>query len=83
MITDTAFQRQRKSKIGDKIKLYDRDFTIVGTYEPAAGARIKLPLSEMQAQLGGEGKASAFLVKITQGADTEQVAQNLQTKISR
>lgn len=80
VITDTAYQKKKKSKIGDKIKLYDRDFTIVGTYEPAAGARVKLPLSEMQAQLGGEGKASAFLVKVGQGVDSEQVAQNLQTK---
>ncbi|MDQ3322602.1 MAG: ABC transporter permease [Acidobacteriota bacterium] len=80
VITDTAFQNQKKSKIGDIIKLYDRDFTIVGTYEPAAGARIKLPLGEMQAQLGGEGKASAFLVKVGQAADSEQVARNLQAK---
>jgi putative ABC transport system permease protein len=80
VITDTAFQNQKKSKIGDTIKLYDRDFTIVGTYEPAAGARIKLPLGEMQSQLGGEGKASAFLVKVKTVADAEQVAQNLQTK---
>ncbi len=80
VITDTAFQKQKKSKIGDTIKLYDRDFTIVGTYEPAAGARIKLPLGEMQQQLGGEGKASAFLVKVGQGVDVEQVAQNLQAK---
>lgn len=80
VITDTAFQKQKNSKIGDKIPLYDREFTIVGTYEPAAGARIKLPLSEMQAQLGGEGKASAFLVKVKQGAESESVAQNLKEK---
>jgi len=80
VITDTAYQKKKKSKIGDKIKLYDRDFTIVGTYEPAAGARVKLPLNEMQAQLGGEGKVSAFLVKIKPDADAETVAQNLKTK---
>ncbi|HEY0427054.1 MAG TPA: ABC transporter permease [Pyrinomonadaceae bacterium] len=79
VIIDTGWQKQKKFKIGDKLKLYDRDFTIVGTYEPAAGARIKIPLSVMQTQLGGEGKTTTFLVKIKEGATAEQVAQNLQT----
>lgn len=77
-IIDTGWQRQKKFKIGDKISLYDRDFTIVGTYEPAAGARLKIPLGVMQKQLGGEGKASAFLVKVKPGFAPEQVAEKLQ-----
>ncbi len=79
-IIDTGFQKQRKYKIGDTIKLYERDFRIVGAYEPAAGARVKIPLSEMQTQLAGEGKASAFLVKIKEGVALEQVAENLQSR---
>ena len=79
-IIDTGWQKQKKIKIGDKLKMYDRDFTIVGTYEPAAGARIKIPLATMQTQLGGDGKATAFLVKIKEGTTPEQVAQNLQTQ---
>ena len=79
-IIDTGWQKQKKFKIGDKLKIYERDFTIVGTYEPAAGARIKIPLETMQTQLGGEGKATAFLVKIKEGFSPEQVAQNIQNK---
>lgn len=79
-IIDTGFQKQKKYRIGDRIKLWERDFTIVGSYEPAAGARVKIPLSVMQNQLGGEGKASAFLVKIKQGFTPEQVAEKLQQK---
>lgn len=79
-IIDTGFQTQKKYKIGDRIKLYDRDFTIVGAYEPAAGARVKISLSEMQTQLGGEGKASGFLVKIKEGFAEEQVAENIQAR---
>ena len=78
MIIDTGFQKQKKLKIGDKLSLWERDFTLIGTYEPAAGARIKIPLSVMQSQLGGEGKASAFFVKIKTGFTPEQVAENLQ-----
>ncbi len=77
-VIDTGWQKQKNYKIGDKISLYDRDFTIVGMYEPAAGARMKIPLDVMQKQLGGEGKVSAFLVKIENGYTVEQVGETLQ-----
>ncbi len=77
IMTDTAWFQRRKAKIGDKFRLYERDFEIVGTYEPSAGARIKIPLATMQQQLGAEGKASAFLVKVKDGFTPEQVGNNL------
>ncbi len=79
-IIDTGWQKQKKLKIGDTVNIYEREFTIVGTYEPATGARVKIPLLEMQKQLGGEGKVSAFLVKVKTGIAPEQVADNLQSK---
>ena len=78
-IIDTGFQRQKKYKVGQTIKLYEREFTIVGTYEPAAGARIKIPLTTMQNQLGADGKVTAFLVKIQPGQNDSDVAQRLHT----
>ncbi|MGE3465652.1 MAG: ABC transporter permease [Pyrinomonadaceae bacterium] len=77
MMSDTAWLERRKMNIGDKFSIYDRDFTIVGTYEPSAGARIKIPLSTMQEQIGSEGKASAFLVKVKEGSTVEAVGDNL------
>lgn len=79
-VIDTGWQAQRNFKVGDKLKLYERDFTIVGTYEPASGARIKIPLGVMQKQLGGEGKVSSFLVKVKEGFAVEQVAERLQAQ---
>ena len=80
-IIDTGFQGQKKFKIGDKLNMYERDFTIVGTYEPAAGARVKIPLQTMQNQLvGDESKVSAFLVKTKPNYTAEQVAANLQNR---
>jgi putative ABC transport system permease protein len=75
--------RQKKFRIGDTIKLYERDFKIVGTYEPAAGARLKIPLITMQNQLGGEGKASAFLIKVKEGFAPKRVAENLHKTFSQ
>jgi putative ABC transport system permease protein len=80
VMADTAWLQQKKLTVGDKLNIYDRDFTVVGSYEPSAGARLKMPLSTMQAQLGAEGKASAILVKIKPGFAQEQVAQNLQDR---
>lgn len=77
MMSDMAWIERRKLKIGDKFSIYERDFAIVGTYEPSAGARIKIPLSTMQAQLGGEGKASAFLVKVDDGVDPQLIGDRL------
>jgi len=79
-VADTAWLAQKKLKVDDTIDLYERKFTIVGSYEPSAGARIKIPLTTMQTQLGAEGKASAVLVKIKPGFTQEQVAQNLQNR---
>lgn len=79
-IIDTGFQKQKKLKLGDKMKMWERDFTVVGTYEPAAGARIKVPLNVMQTQLGSEEKVSAFLIKVKEGFTPEQVAETLHAK---
>lgn len=79
-IIDTAWQRQKKLRVGDTIPLYERQFTIVGTYEPAGGARLKIPLSTMQAQLGSEGKASSILVSVKPGYTADQVGQLLQDR---
>lgn len=81
-IIDTGWQKQKKIKVGDKLELYEREFTIVGTYEPAAGARIKIPLSAMQKQLGSDDKASAFLIKIKEGYTPDTVAETLSRTFS-
>ncbi len=79
-IIDTAFQRQKKFKIGDTTQIYERPFTIVGTYEPAGGPRIKIPLDVMQTQLGSEGKISSALVAIKPDTTVDAVGQRLQER---
>ncbi len=77
ILVDTGFQHKRNYKIGDKISMWKRDFTIVGTYEPAAGGQVKIPLDVMQEQLGSEGKGSAVLIKIKDGFDQEEVGERI------
>jgi putative ABC transport system permease protein len=77
MMSDSAWLTNRKLKLGDHFEIYERDFEIVGTYEPSVGARIKIPLSTMQTQLGAEGKASSFLIKVKQGVSPQTVGEAL------
>ncbi|HEX9962216.1 MAG TPA: ABC transporter permease, partial [Pyrinomonadaceae bacterium] len=79
-IIDTGFQRQKKYKIGDAVKMWEREFKIVGTYEPAAGARIKIPLATMQAQLGGENQCTAILISVKEGFTPQRVAETIHEK---
>lgn len=81
VIVDTGFQRQNGYKIGDTIDIWSRPFTIVGSYEPAAGGRVKMALGRMQEQLGSVGKVSTFLVKVKEGENPETVAQRLSENV--
>jgi putative ABC transport system permease protein len=77
-VIDSAWQQQKKLRVGDSVPLYERQFTVVGVYEPAGGPRLKIPLSTMQAQLGSEGKVSTVLVAVQPGRSAEEVAARLQ-----
>ena len=67
----------RGVKVGDKIKAMGREFTVVGIYEPEAGARIKAPLATVQEALGAPGKCSWIYVKCRNSAEQEAVAARI------
>jgi putative ABC transport system permease protein len=79
-IIDTSWQQQKHLKVGDKISLWERNFTVVGTYEPAAGSRVKVSLKTMQEQLESDGKCNTFLVKLTDPARETETAQLISDK---
>ncbi|MBC7898830.1 MAG: ABC transporter permease [Saprospiraceae bacterium] len=78
-IIDTAWQKQKNVEVGQTIPIYERPFTVVGTYEPAGGARIKIPLPLMQTQIGSDGKLSSILISIKPGFTVDEVGQSLLT----
>ncbi|HZF41418.1 MAG TPA: ABC transporter permease [Blastocatellia bacterium] len=77
MIVDVKYAAARKTKLGDKIRWMDREFTIVGVYEPETGARMMIPLRTMQEALGAAGMCSMFLVKCERPEEQEEVARRL------
>ncbi|MCI0525587.1 MAG: ABC transporter permease [Acidobacteria bacterium] len=79
-IIDFKESINRKVKVGDKIKGLGRDLTVVGIYEPEAGARVKIPLATMQEALGAPGKSSMIFVKCQNPAEQETVAARILEK---
>ena len=76
-IVDTAWKADRKVKVGDAVTLYEREFQIVGIYEPPGGGRIKIPLATMQEQVGAEGYCTAVLVSCADPREQELVAERI------
>jgi putative ABC transport system permease protein len=79
-IVDPVWQQQRHATVGTTVQLFERPFTIVGVYEPPGGGRIKIPLSTMQDQEGGEGRASAILVGVNDPAKQDEVAARIRER---
>lgn len=73
-IVDAVWKQQRHASIGSTVQLFERPFKVVGIYEPPGGGRIKIPLSTLQDQEGGEGRASAILVAVNDPAKQDEVA---------
>jgi putative ABC transport system permease protein len=78
-VVDAIWKEQRKAKIGDAVRLFGRDFRLVGVYEPPGGARIKIPLSTMQENAGVEGGAFAttILVSVNDPKEQDAVAERI------
>ncbi len=79
-VVDAIWKQQRKAKVGDPVKLYDRDFTIVGIYEPPGGGRIKVPLKTMQEQVGVGEHCTAIFVACQDPSQQDAVAARIHEK---
>ncbi len=79
-IIDPVWQQNRRATVGSTVQLFERPFTIVGVYEPPGGGRVKIPLSTMQEQEGGEGRASAILVGAHDPTQQEEVAARIRER---
>jgi putative ABC transport system permease protein len=74
VIVDTVWKKENNAQLGRTVKLYERDFKIIGFYEPPGGGRIKIPLNTMQDQVGSLGRCNAFLVSVNDPKQQEDIA---------
>ncbi len=74
-IADDLVARNRKLKVGDKIKQLNHDFTICGIVWHGKGARFYIPLATAQDISGAEKRVSMFYVRSK--GDTERVRADI------
>lgn len=80
-LVDSVWVKEHKGKgVGNRVQLFERDFEVVGVYEPPGGARVKIPLSTMQEQFGAPGRATAILVGCNDPAEQDAVAARIKAR---
>jgi putative ABC transport system permease protein len=79
-IIDRIQQHSRKLKVGDNIEVLDRQFKVVGIYEPESLGRIKIPLTTLQQYLNRKGQCSTALIRVSASSSPEAVAAELKDR---
>ena len=75
VVLDERQMRDDNVHLGDSMELFgDRQYKVVGIFEPPSGSRIKLTLGAMQDLLQAPNKCTYILVKLKDGASPEEVA---------
>jgi putative ABC transport system permease protein len=80
LVMDTVLARATGLRIGDRLPLMNRQFTLAGICKAGAGGRLYARIEDVQEAIGSPGKASFFLVKGKGGADAEKLARALEEK---
>ncbi len=77
MLIDDFAARSKHLGVGDKFKLLDHDFNVVGIVEHGKGARVFVPLLTLQDLSGAHDKSSLFFLKCTREDRTEAVMDQM------
>jgi putative ABC transport system permease protein len=81
LIVDAKWMNENRKQLGEAIKLYERDFRIVGIYEPPGGiGRMKMPLRTLQEQLGYENRCSSIYVACQNPSAQDAVAERIRAR---
>jgi putative ABC transport system permease protein len=80
VILDERYVKDEDVKLGDKINIFNRDYTAVGIFSPPSGARIKMSLAAMQDALETD-KCTFILIKLKDGANVDEVAARINEQL--
>ena len=80
VIVDDFFAGMNHTKVGQKITVLNKEFTVCGIVPHGKGGRKFLPLTTMQDLIGAEGRASVFYVKVDSPANVDAVTQAIKQK---
>jgi putative ABC transport system permease protein len=77
VILDERYVKENEVRLGSPVEIFGRQYRAVGIFAPPSGARIKMSLAAMQEALEAPNKCSYVLVKITDGANVEEVVARI------
>jgi putative ABC transport system permease protein len=80
IVVDAQRAGDSETALGARVELLGEEFEVVGVFEPEMGARMKMPLSAMQALLGASERCSWILVQTEKGAPLERVARAIEDR---
>jgi putative ABC transport system permease protein len=76
VLVDDIFAAANKTRVGQKIELFNHEFRVAGIVEHGRGARRFIPIKTMQELIGAADKASAFYVKLDDPKRADEVAKS-------
>src|SRR4030042_2378023 len=84
-VANKAFEK--KMGVGDKIKINEREFEVVGLLEkigdPSDDSSIILNIDSLKEMIGNEEIVSMIFAKITPGADIDKVAEEIEKQMKK
>ncbi len=80
LVVDTVLADADGILLGDKIKMMNREFEVVGICKAGAGVRLFTTITAMQTATAQPGKASFFFVKVADEASVSDVAAELERR---
>ena len=81
IIIDTYQAQQMKVKVGETIKMMNKDWVLAGIFEPGKLAHAIAGIAVMQKLLGATGMISRVYVKADDPANVETVVKELQQRL--
>lgn len=79
MLMDELAVQSKHVKVGQKFKLFNHDWNVVGIVEHGKGSRIFVPLATLQDLSGATDKASLFYIKCTRPEHTDDVIAQIKS----
>src|SRR5712692_6879381 len=77
ILVDDVYANARKTKVGQRLRLFEHDFRVAGIVEHGKGARIFVPMETLQELSGARDKASLFFIKCTRPEQTAAVIEQM------
>jgi putative ABC transport system permease protein len=81
-ILDEWYAQQSKKRVGDTLRLMNKDWRVVGVVEPGKLARVFVPLRTLQELTGSTGKLSQAFLKLDDPRQTAAVIKALKQELT-